>query len=89
MAYPYGYERAEDIAGSGVALVIWLSALYAGYESYQKLITRTGIIHLGVGMAAPSWVWRAIMPSPNIKRMSPNAFNPRPWRQMRPILGST
>jgi cation diffusion facilitator family transporter len=52
MAYPYGYERAEDIAGLGVALVIWLSALFAGYESYQKLIGRTGIIHLGVGMAA-------------------------------------
>jgi divalent metal cation (Fe/Co/Zn/Cd) transporter len=25
--YPYGYERAEDLAGIGVALVIWGSAL--------------------------------------------------------------
>jgi divalent metal cation (Fe/Co/Zn/Cd) transporter len=31
--YPYGYERAEDLAGIGVALVIWGSALVAGFES--------------------------------------------------------
>ena len=30
--YPYGYERAEDLAGIGVALVIWGSALVAGFE---------------------------------------------------------
>jgi Cation efflux family len=28
--YPYGYERAEDLAGIGVALVIWASAIVAG-----------------------------------------------------------
>src|SRR5579859_2134042 len=37
-SHPYGYERAEDLAGLGVALVIWLSALFAGYESYRKLV---------------------------------------------------
>lgn len=50
--YPYGYERAEDLAGLGVALVIWLSAVFAGYESYEKLIAGTGTSNLGVGMAA-------------------------------------
>jgi cation diffusion facilitator family transporter len=50
--YPYGYERAEDIAGLGVALVIWASAVFAAYESYQKLIAETGTTHLAVGMAA-------------------------------------
>jgi cation diffusion facilitator family transporter len=35
---PYGYERAEDLAGIGVALVIWASALVAGIESITKLI---------------------------------------------------
>ncbi|HLH26131.1 MAG TPA: cation diffusion facilitator family transporter [Chloroflexota bacterium] len=51
-AYPYGYERAEDLAGLGVALVIWASALFAGYESYQKLIAATGTTHLPAGIAA-------------------------------------
>jgi cation diffusion facilitator family transporter len=50
--YPYGYERAEDLAGLGVALVIWLSALFAGYESYQKLVSRSGTSYVVVGMAA-------------------------------------
>jgi cation diffusion facilitator family transporter len=50
--YSYGYERAEDIAGLGVALAIWLSALFAGYQSYHKLVAGTGTTHLGIGMAA-------------------------------------
>ncbi|MGH2363456.1 MAG: cation diffusion facilitator family transporter [Chloroflexota bacterium] len=37
--FPYGFERAEDLAGLGVALVIWGSAVFAGYESFQKLIS--------------------------------------------------
>src|SRR5713226_8162014 len=36
--YPYGFERAEDLAGLGVAMVIWASAFFAGYQSYEKLI---------------------------------------------------
>jgi cation diffusion facilitator family transporter len=51
-AYPYGYERAEDLAGLGVALAIWLSAGFAGYESYRKLVSHAGTLHLGIGMAA-------------------------------------
>ncbi len=50
-AYPYGYERAEDLAGLGVALVIWLSAIFAGYQSYIKFIRNTGTSHLGIGIA--------------------------------------
>ncbi|MGI8607968.1 MAG: cation diffusion facilitator family transporter [Candidatus Dormibacteria bacterium] len=49
--YPYGYERAEDLAGLGVALVIWASALFAGYESYIKFIHNSGTNHLVPGMA--------------------------------------
>lgn len=49
--YPYGYERAEDLAGLGVALVIWLSAAFAGFESYRKLVGGQGTDHLGVGIA--------------------------------------
>lgn len=48
--YPYGYERAEDLAGLGVALVIWASAVFAGVESYRKLVGhgRTSNVYLGM-----------------------------------------
>lgn len=51
-ACPYGYERAEDLAGLGVALVIWASAVFAGYESYHKLIHHTPTTSIGLGMTA-------------------------------------
>ncbi len=50
--YPYGYERAEDLAGLGVALVIWASALLAGYESVRKLLSGAGTSNLAIGIAA-------------------------------------
>jgi cation diffusion facilitator family transporter len=49
--YPYGYERAEDLAGLGVALVIWFSAAFAGYQSYRKLVGGEGTSHVGIGIA--------------------------------------
>ena len=50
--YPYGFERAEDLAGLGVALVIWASAIFAGYQSFLKLISGTTTTHLTAGVAA-------------------------------------
>ncbi len=50
--YPYGYERAEDLAGLGIALVIWGSAVFSGYESYQKFVSHAGTAHLSVGVLA-------------------------------------
>lgn len=50
--YPYGYERAEDLAGIGVALVIWGSAAVAAYESIHKLLRHGGTGYLGWGIAA-------------------------------------
>jgi cation diffusion facilitator family transporter len=50
--YPYGYERAEDLAGIGVALVIWGSALVAGFESVTKLLRHGATGHVGWGIAA-------------------------------------
>lgn len=50
--HPYGYERVEDIAGLGVALVIWASAVAAGYLSVHKLVTHGSTRHLGLGAAA-------------------------------------
>lgn len=50
-SHPYGYERAEDLAGLGVALVIWGSAAFAGIESYLKLVGNGQTTHVGLGMA--------------------------------------
>jgi len=33
--YPYGLERAEDLAGIGIAAVIWASAAFAGLKSVR------------------------------------------------------
>jgi cation diffusion facilitator family transporter len=48
--YPYGFERAEDLAGLGVALVIWASAVVAGIESYRKLTGHGHTTAVYVGM---------------------------------------
>ena len=50
-SYPYGFERAEDLAGLGVALVIWLSAVFAGYQSYLKFVRNGATGYLAIGMA--------------------------------------
>jgi cation diffusion facilitator family transporter len=50
-SHPYGYERAEDLAGLGVAIVIWLSAVVAGYESYRKLVGHGRTTDVWIGMA--------------------------------------
>ncbi|MBO0847997.1 MAG: cation transporter [Pseudonocardia sp.] len=51
-SHPYGYERAEDLAGLGVVLVIWASAVFAGIESYRKLVGDTPTHDIGLGIAA-------------------------------------
>jgi cation diffusion facilitator family transporter len=49
--YPYGLERAEDLAGVGIAIVIWASAAFAGYESIRKLVEHGHTAHVGAGIA--------------------------------------
>jgi cation diffusion facilitator family transporter len=49
--YPYGLEWAEDLAGIGIAAVIWASAAFAGYESIRKLIGHGPTTHVGAGIA--------------------------------------
>ena len=49
--FPYGFERAEDLAGLGVALVIWGSAVFAGYASYRKFISHSPTTNVWLGMA--------------------------------------
>ncbi|MGH8961415.1 MAG: cation diffusion facilitator family transporter [Jatrophihabitantaceae bacterium] len=50
--YPYGYHRAEDLAGIGIAVVIWASAALAAAESIDKLVRHGSTHYLGAGIAA-------------------------------------
>ena len=50
--HPYGWERAEDLAGLGVALVIWASAAFAGVVSVHKLLEHGRTTNVGFAMAA-------------------------------------
>ncbi len=50
--FPYGYGRAEDLAGILVAAAIWASAVLAVIQSYDKLVSGRGTSHLGLGMVA-------------------------------------
>src|ERR1700728_1079019 len=43
-------ERAEDLAGIGIAVVIWASALFAGAESVRKLIEHGHTTDIGWGI---------------------------------------
>ena len=49
---PTVMTRAEDITGIGVALAIWASALFAGFESVRKLVHHGETTHVGWGIAA-------------------------------------
>ena len=51
-SHPYGWERAEDLAGLGVALVIWASAVLAALFSLHKLTHHGRTTHLAFGIAA-------------------------------------
>src|ERR1700735_4760994 len=44
-------ERAEDLAGVGIAIVIWASAAFAGFESVRKLIDHGHTTNVGLGIA--------------------------------------
>lgn len=48
--YPYGLERAEDLAGIGIAIVIWASAAFAGFESIRKLVEHGHTTHIAAGI---------------------------------------
>jgi cation diffusion facilitator family transporter len=50
--YTHGYGRAEDVAGIIIVAVIFASALFAGYESIQKLLHPQPISNIGWVMLA-------------------------------------
>jgi cation diffusion facilitator family transporter len=51
-AHPYGFDRAEDLAGLGIVVVIIASAVISGVESVGKLAEGSSPSHLRWGMAA-------------------------------------
>ena len=50
--FTYGYGRAEDLAGVMIVGMILLSALVAGYESYQKFVHPQLLSNVGWVIAA-------------------------------------
>jgi cation diffusion facilitator family transporter len=50
--YPYGFGRAEDLAGILIVAAIWGSAVLAAIQSYEKLRSGRGTTHLTLGMLA-------------------------------------
>jgi cation diffusion facilitator family transporter len=50
--YPFGYGRAEDLAGGAVVAMIALSAVVAAWEAVDRLVHPTGVRYLGAVVAA-------------------------------------
>jgi cation diffusion facilitator family transporter len=50
--YPFGYGRAEDLAGGAVVAMIALSAVFAAYEAIDRLVHPTGVRYLGAVIVA-------------------------------------
>jgi len=45
--FTYGYGRVEDFAGLAIVLIIFFSALVAGYEAIDRLFHPRPVVHLG------------------------------------------
>ena len=50
--YPFGYGRAEDLAGGAVVAMIALSAVVAAWEAVDRLLHPTGVRYLGAVIVA-------------------------------------
>lgn len=50
--YPFGYGRAEDLAGGAVVAMIAISAVVAAWEAIDRLVHPTEVRYLGAVVAA-------------------------------------
>jgi cation diffusion facilitator family transporter len=50
--YPFGYGRAEDLAGTAVVIMIALSAAFAAWEAIDRLLHPTDVRYLWAVIAA-------------------------------------
>ena len=87
--YPYGLDRAEDLAGIGIAVVIWASAAFAGYESIRKLLGHGTTSHLALGIAGAALGIAGNQVVARYKLMWAGASNPRRWSRMPGTPGLT
>ena len=61
--YPYGLERAEDLAGIGIAVVIWASAASPAMSASASCWCTAPPRHIGAGIAgavigiSATWRW--------------------------------
>jgi cation efflux family protein len=79
---PRGYERAEDLVGIGIAVVIWVSAALAAAESIHKIIS-----HGETGRAGAA---SRVRPSgSSVTRPSPGTSSPLPGGSTLPGWWST
>jgi len=87
--YPYGLDRAEDLAGIGIAVVIWASAVFAGFESVRKLLAHGPTEHIGVGILGAVSASPATRSSPATSSSPADASGPRPSSPTPGTPGST
>jgi cation diffusion facilitator family transporter len=50
--FTYGYGRVEDLAGVAIVLTIFFSAIFAGYESIDRLFHPRTVMYLWAVIAA-------------------------------------
>jgi cation diffusion facilitator family transporter len=50
--YPYGYHRAEDVAGLAIVMLIGISAVFAGIEAVRRLVHPQDLEAIGWVLAA-------------------------------------
>jgi divalent metal cation (Fe/Co/Zn/Cd) transporter len=58
--YPCGLERAEDLAGIGIAVVSWASAAFVGYESVRTLLVHCPLptsMRASLTRSSATWRW--------------------------------
>jgi divalent metal cation (Fe/Co/Zn/Cd) transporter len=76
--YPYGLERAEDLAGVGIAVVIWASAAFAGFESIRKLLEHGHTLMSRRASPGRCWASPETRSLPGTSSQSAAASTPRP-----------
>ena len=75
--YPYGLDRAEDLAGIGIAVVIWASAAFAGYESIRSSSTTAPPATSPSASSARRWASWETKSSPGTSLSWAGASTPR------------
>jgi divalent metal cation (Fe/Co/Zn/Cd) transporter len=87
--YPYGLERAEDLAGIGIAVVIWASAAFAGMRASASSLSTAPPRTLARASPARSSASPGTWPWPGTSSPSAGASARPRWSPMPGTPGST